>query len=235
MELTAGNFTVHINGYNPAGDPVPPAADVTCIRQAGQSSTSTRYRRSHTDDHDTHRGLAGRVRRRSRRDRRRRDHRQQRQAGRHRGVHLRGQDREGGGQGRQGQGHARPGADHGVRTVSAKFTPTDTNLAPSEATKAVTVVRGQPTTTATARLPRRAQPAGRQGPRRGSERHCGRRRGQVRAEAQRRQDPHGDHRPQLQRQAPRRCSSGSASPAPTSWSPAISAPTRSRGPSTGSS
>ena len=38
----------------------------------------------------------------------------------------------------------------GARTVTAKFTPTDTNLAPSEATKAVTVVRGQTTTTATA-------------------------------------------------------------------------------------
>ena len=38
----------------------------------------------------------------------------------------------------------------GSRTVSAKFTPTDASLAPSEASRAVTVVRAQTTTTATA-------------------------------------------------------------------------------------
>ena len=234
--LGAGDFTATLNGYNAAGGLVT-TQTVTCTCTPGSARTCARRlrRRRQGADHDHPHRAEPPVEYgdRTRRDRRRRVHRQQRQAGRNRGVHLRGQDREGRGQGRQGQGHSRPGADHGARSVTAVFTPTDPNLAPSTATKAFPC-RARPDHHDATAVYRDAATVSSARPWSWPERHCGRRRRQVRAEAQRRQDPDCDHELNSFDKA-KKVFHNVSKPGRYKWSPATSAPTRSRGPSTGSS
>ena len=82
-----------------------------------------------------------------------------------------------------------PAVDLGMQQVTAAFTPTDPNLAPSTATKNFRVLRDQTTTEATAVYRAAARPARGQGQGLRRARHRGDRVGQVRPQAQRGQDP----------------------------------------------